>query len=157
MLTIERLLVRAALDDPTAALERAHAEASSGDESWQQWLAEYERGEALILRLHVTLEVSDSERRTIEMSNNGVFIEVDVHPPKVERQIADVISNDFSAFALKLSKLGHDLAADDLCELHVHVELGEDLRQALADPPAARARAPRADARLSRSSLPSMD
>jgi hypothetical protein len=133
VLTIERLLVRAALDDPTAALERALAEASSGDESWQQWVAEYRRGEALIVRLDVTLEVSDSERRTIELSNDRIFIEADVHPPKVERQIADVVSADFPALARELSSLGHDLAADDLCELHVHVELAEDLRAALAD------------------------
>lgn len=153
MLTIERLFVAVSLDQPAVALEQAEAAAQAGDRSWQQWVAEYESGAAMIVRLDVMVEANDGSRRTIETSNRGVFIEAAPHPPQVERQISEIVSKDFPYLAHELSLLGHQFSDDDLNEMYVHVELGADLREVLMD---SRSRidrasdgAPRADVRLS--------
>lgn len=158
MLTIERLGVRASLDEGQVALERAEAEAKAGDRSWQQWVAEYDRGEAMIVRLDVFLVANNGERSTVELSNRGLFIESSDHPPKVERQIAELVSKDFSLLAGELSKLGHRIDEHELDEMYVHVELADDLREALArsGPPngSADKAAPRAEVRLSEAEGP---
>lgn len=153
MLTIERLAVTASLDDPTAALQRACGAADAGDESWAQWVSEYDRGDALIVRLDVTVDGDDGDRRRIEVANLGVFVEADSHPPKVERQIYDIVSKDFEVIARELSKLGADLDEWDLCEMYVHVDLADDLMAALKARDARGSQGvgvtPQADARLS--------
>ena len=55
-MTVRRLAARASLDDPGPAFARAKAAAAAGDESWDAWLSEYERGDAVIVRLEVTLD-----------------------------------------------------------------------------------------------------
>src|SRR5438067_7213457 len=87
MQTVQRLDVRASLDDPAAAMAMARGEASAGDESWEQWAAEFERGEALVVRLDITVAAQDANPELIETVNRGVFVEKDVHPPKLEQQI----------------------------------------------------------------------
>jgi hypothetical protein len=146
MLTIERILVAASLDDPTTALERARQEAGAGDESWGEWVAEYDRGDALIVRLDVALE---AKQVTLEVSNRGVFIEAHPHVPKVEQQIAELVSKDFSALAEEMSKMGDELGVHELCEMYVHVELADDPRATAtsSESPRASAGAPRARGR----------
>jgi hypothetical protein len=158
MLTIERLLVTVALDDPAEALRRAREAADAGDESWAQWINDYDRGEALVVRLDVTVEADDGQRRTIEVANRGVFIEADAHAPKVERQVSDIVSKDFEVLTRELSKLDRRFDEWDLDEMYFHVELGRDVVATLRRS-GSRARgsedpAPEADARLSRPAGP---
>jgi hypothetical protein len=54
---VQRLSARAVLDDSPAALTHAKALADAGDESWEEWVAEYHRGDALIVRLELDPEL----------------------------------------------------------------------------------------------------
>lgn len=130
MIIVERLSALARLDEPSEALARAQAEARVGDESWQQWLAEYERGEALILRVEVTLQLCEGE--PLCLTSAGVWVEKAIHPPKVEEQISELIAKDFRALVRELTGRGHELDCWELGDMYVHVELAEDVRRALA-------------------------
>jgi hypothetical protein len=158
MLRVQRLQARARLDDPAPALARAAAEAESGDESWAEWIAEYERGEAVIIRLDVSLEVSDGAEERIEVENRGVWIEKDHHPAKIEQQVAELASKDYATLVGRLSERGHELDRRELGEMYVHVELADDLRAALSDPDRARRDrrigAPKVDIRTSKQHEP---
>lgn len=154
MVRLLRLDARVTLDDPGPTLTRAQEAANDGDESWERWVAEYRAGEALILRLDLSLEFSADSPDTLRIANSGVFVERHPDPPKVEQQIAEVASKDFSYLARELIARGHDIGERELSDIYVHVELGEDVRRALADtaPPSQHehSRAPQADVRLSR-------
>lgn len=132
MLSVQRLSAHARLDDSPGALAHAKAEAATGDESWQQWVEEYQRGEALILRLELILEVSGREPQVLRSSGGGFFVESDPHAPKVEQQIAELASGDFAVLARELTAHGHHLDVYELGEMYVHVELDEELRRRLA-------------------------
>jgi hypothetical protein len=137
MLVVQRVEVMASLDDPRAALEWARREASAGDASWAQWVAEYERGEALILRLEVKLVAAGDRHEVIEVSNPGVFAEMTSHPPQLERQIAEMASKDYGVIAERLRRRGHAIDTFELGEMYVHVELDPALRASLLAPGAA--------------------
>jgi len=126
MATVQRLWARACLDDGHAALAHAEAEAATGDESWQQWVAEHRRGEALILNLELRVELTGGE--TVEESIGGVFVENHADAPRVERQIAELASDMFAALGKQLAERGHDVDAHELGEMYVHVELDADVR-----------------------------
>jgi hypothetical protein len=130
-LQIERLRVRVMLDDPAPAVTQARDEAGRGDESWQRWVAEYERGEAVIVALEVALEVFDGRPAVIDVANRGVFIETNADLPKVEQQVAELVSKDFPLLARELAVRGHRVDPRELDEMYVHVELDHDLRSAL--------------------------
>jgi hypothetical protein len=57
MLRLLRRDARVVLDDPAETLAQMMQAAASGDESWERWLDEYQRGEALIVRLELALEI----------------------------------------------------------------------------------------------------
>jgi hypothetical protein len=133
VLSIQRLSVRAALDDSPAALAHAEAQAAAGDESWEQWVAEYNRGEALLVRLDLTLEVSDGTGEVLTASRDGFFVENHVHAPKLEQQIAELASDDLAALAAEFVQRGHDLAVVELGTMYVHVELDPEVRRRIAD------------------------
>lgn len=128
MVWVRRLSARASLDDSPTALAHATAQADSGDESWEQWVAEYQRGEALVLRLELTLELGDATGEVITASRDGFFVENNAHAPKVEQQIAELASGDLTALAAELTQRGHDLDARELGAMYVHVELDPDVR-----------------------------
>jgi hypothetical protein len=134
MLRVERLAARVTLDDPAPALARAETEAAAGDESWQQWVEEYRNGEALIVRLETTLQASDGDGRrlAIEVANLGVFLEKDAQPPKVEQQIGELATKDFSVFVRELADRGMRVDPHFLGQMYVHVELEDDVRDALS-------------------------
>ncbi|MBV9417021.1 MAG: hypothetical protein JO363_18700 [Solirubrobacterales bacterium] len=129
MVWVRRLSARASLDDSPAALAHATAQADSGDESWEQWVAEYRRGEALVLRLELTLELGDEAGEVITASRDGFFVENHAHAPKVEQQIAELASGDLTALAAELTQRGHELDVSELGAMYVHVELDADVRQ----------------------------
>jgi hypothetical protein len=133
MVCVQRLSARARLDDSPAALARAKAQAEAGDESWQQWVAEYERGEALILRLELTLLLGGGAGELITASTHGFFVENHVHTPKVEHQIAELASGEETALAAELVRRGHDLNLRELGAMYVHVELDPDVRRRVHD------------------------
>jgi hypothetical protein len=154
MLTIERVRVQAALDDPVDALERASSEAAAGDRSWQRWIEEYDSGAAVIVRLDVVVETDGDQQRTLRLSNRGVFLEAHADPPRVESQIAEVVAKDYGPLAAELSRLGRGITPDELADMFVHIELADDLRAALQQPAPAADMASRADAGLSRAEPP---
>ena len=129
MVSVQRLSVRALLDESPAALAHAEAQAADGDESWEEWVTEYQRGDALIVRLELALEVSDDTGEVLTASRDGCFIENHGHAPKVEHQIAELASDDLAALAAEFAGRGHDLDLHDLGMMYVHVELAPDLRR----------------------------
>jgi hypothetical protein len=133
VVAVHRLSARARLDESPAALLHAKARADSGDESWEQWLAEYRAGDALILRLELTLEITGDGNDVLTISKDGFFVENHAHTPKVERQIAELASSDFAAMAGELAGLGHDVDMQELGAMYVHVELDPGVRRRLAD------------------------
>ena len=154
MLRFLQLHARVTLDDPAPTLAEAEAAAADGDESWEQWLAEYQRGEALIVRLEFSVEFSAGERDTLRVANPGVFIEKHPDPPMVEQQIAEVASKDFPFIVRDLTARGYAVDEGALSEMYVHVELQDDVRHALetgaSTPRQAHRRSPEAEIGLSR-------
>ena len=132
MTTVHRLVAHARLDDAQTALGRARAEAAEGDESWEQWVAEYERGDAVVISLELTLEVGNGAEDVIRGRSEGLFVELDADIPQVERQIAELASGDVTALADELAARGQHVDADELGEMYVHVEIDPELRAALA-------------------------
>jgi hypothetical protein len=65
------------------------------------------------------------------MANPGVFIEKDIHPPKIEQQIGELVSKDFPSLVREIASRGHVVDESALAEMYVHVELAEDVRNAL--------------------------
>jgi hypothetical protein len=110
VLTIERVEAIAKLDDPAPTLRYAASEAVKGDDSWEQWVREYEHGEALIVRLEMTLEAVDGNEEIVEVHNGGLFVESHAHPPLVEQQIAEVASKDFGVIVDELRRWGHSVS-----------------------------------------------
>lgn len=129
MIAVQRLSARARLDESAAALSQATALAASGDESWEQWLAEYRRGDALILSLDLTLELAGDGNEVLRTSTDGLFVENHVHAPNVEQQIAELASGDFAALAGQLEQRGRDLDLRGISAMYVHVELDADVRR----------------------------
>ena len=129
VVSVQRLSVRALLDESPAILAHAEAQAAAGDESWEQWVAEYQRGDALIVRMELTLEVSDGTGEVLTASRDGFFVENHVHAPKVEQQIAELASDDLAELAAEFAERGHALDLHELGAMYVHVELAPELRR----------------------------
>jgi hypothetical protein len=132
VLSVQRLSASARLDESAPALAQARAEAAAGDESWAQSVAEYQRRAALILRLGLAIAYMDGEPGEIRSSIGGLFVECDVHPPKVEQQIAELVSGVLIELAGTLSGRGRQIDAYELGEMFVHVSLEQDVRRKLA-------------------------
>jgi hypothetical protein len=136
VVSVQRLSARAVLDDSPAALAHAKAWADEGDESWEQWVAEYHRGDALILRIELTLEVADDGGEVITASTDGFFVENHVHTPKVEQQVAELVAGDLAGLADELAQRGHQLDVNELGMMYVHVELDPEVRRRVRERPA---------------------
>jgi hypothetical protein len=91
-----------------------------------------------VVRLSTTLFAADGGAHVIESSNRGVFVETGIHPPRLEQQIADLAGHDLGPLAGELLRRGHRLAPYALEDMYVHVELGEELKAAIARPGSAR-------------------
>jgi hypothetical protein len=132
VLSVQRLSANARLDDSPEALAHAKTEASAGDESWEQWLAEYECGDALIVRLELTIEITGGEPERLRSHTGGFFVENTADPPKLEQQIAEVASGDLQSLAQELARHAHPLEAKELDQMYVHVELDDAVLGRLA-------------------------
>lgn len=133
MVWVKRLSARAVLDDSPAALRHAKELADAGDESWEQWVGEYQRGDALIVRLELRLEFTDGTEDVLTTAKDGYFVENHTHVPKLEQQIAELAAGDLSLLAEELAQRGHALDAHELGTMYVHVELDPGLRRRLRD------------------------
>lgn len=132
VVSVQRLSARAGLDDSPAALGHAKTLAAAGDESWEQWVAEYQRGEALIVRLELCLELAGAEdTEVLSMSRSGLFVENHFHAPQLEQQIAELASGDLAGLAEAAAQRGHCVDAHELVQMYVHVELDPELRSRL--------------------------
>lgn len=92
-------------------------------------MAEYRRGDALVVRLELTVEVSGGPGETLTASRDGFFVENHAHAPKLEQQIAELASDDLAALAVGLSQSGHDLDPHEIGAMYVHVDLDPQLRR----------------------------
>ncbi len=100
-------------------------------------MAEYQRGDALIVRLELTLEVSDDTGEVLTASRDGFFVENHVHAPKLEQQIAELASGDLTELAAEFAERGHDIDLRELGTMYVHVELAPELRRRVEERAAA--------------------
>jgi hypothetical protein len=128
-MVVERLEARAWVRDPGEELERIRDQLSSGDDSWARWLQELENGTAVVAAMRVTVHVrpSDGTPRTAQAENHHLWLEVGTHPALLEAQIEEVAGKDYAALAERLREFGERVTADDLADMYVHVELGDDL------------------------------
>jgi hypothetical protein len=131
VLSVQRLWAHARLDEWSQPVARARAEAAAGDESWAQWVSEWEQGQALIIRLELEIEFQRNDPPPLTASLGGFFIEIDPHRPKVEHQIAELASGEFVALAEGGDGQSLALDLDDLALMYVHVELDRDLKRHL--------------------------
>jgi hypothetical protein len=131
MVCVQRLSARAVLDESPGALIHAKALAAAGDESWEQWVTEYQRGDALIVRLELRVEIAGEADGVLTASRHGFFVENHTHAPIVEQQIAELASGDLVGLADELAERGHAVDVDELGAMYVHVELDPDVRRRL--------------------------
>lgn len=131
--TIQRLHARVSLDDPAPALARAEAEAERGDDDWREWLEDYGRGDALVVRLELWAEFETDRPHRLRVEDRGIWVETQSDPPKLEAQIAELVASDFDLVCSQLRAHGFHCAPTDLAGMYVHVELLADLRRTLRD------------------------
>ena len=131
--TLRRIEAFASLEDaPQQELARARQEADAGDPSWQEWIAEYEQGAALLLKLEVSVVLEEDGREDrIRRTNRNLWVEGYAHPPKVERQVAELAPKDFESFAQDLRRRQWALGVTDLDEMYVSVTLADEVIERL--------------------------
>jgi rhodanese-related sulfurtransferase len=130
--TIVRLAVLAIFDDSEEVLDRARRDAGAGDPSWQEWIAEHERGRALILRLRTTAEFARGHvQGRVEILNRDVWVENDQHPPRIEEQVREVAYKDVEPLRAALAERGVEVTAEDLGLMMMHVELADSVLERL--------------------------
>jgi hypothetical protein len=126
--TITRLSVLASADLGDTALREAQRRSRHGDESWAEWVARLRAGEALIVRLRTRVEYhSAAATGFVEVVNHGIWIDRDVHVPKIEEQIREIAYKDTRPLHEALQRRDIDIPEAELEEMFFHVELSPDL------------------------------
>src|SRR4051812_30061744 len=126
MRSIRAIRCRAELDD-SPALDEARATAADGDESWQQWVDEYDRGRALVLKLEVTIAYDDGDEiEETATVNRGIWVEASPHPPAVAGQLEEIVAKDYNVLGARLRDEGMDVSPDELADMHVEVDMSMD-------------------------------
>jgi hypothetical protein len=131
--TLRRIEVLASLEEePDEELRRVRREAEAGDPSWRRWLDEYQSGDAMLLRLDVSVEIEEDGRSDrLTRTNRRLWVEDHAHPPKVELQVAELAPKDFEWFAAQLARRGWSLVVTDLEQMFIGVTLGDDVIERL--------------------------
>ena len=125
---IRRLTVHASEDPQTLPVEEAWNEASAGDGNWREMLIQLQRGDAAIVELRTLADVEvDGVPERIEIVNHGVWVERDLHPPKIEEQVRELAYKDVAPLHKALLERGVDLPEDELSEMFFHVEVDDGL------------------------------
>lgn len=137
---VREVAVRAWLADPVRELLEARELALAGDPDWQEWLEQFDRGEAALMdmRVGVTVELDDESIETVTVENHGIWVELGVQPPVLEAVIAEICSKDFEVFVRRIGQLGGSITVAELEDMHVSVEVAADLLAALRPPPTGR-------------------
>jgi hypothetical protein len=131
---ILRVTALAELDTrPSAAgANRSRADAGDPEEAWllEQW---HER-KVLLAKVDVSVVARDANGTDVTAQRviEGVWLERDT-PPAVEAQVAEVAPAGLPPLAAELRRRGAAVADEDLDAGFLHVELGDDLRRALAE------------------------
>lgn len=126
--TITRVTALASADHGDMALREAQRRSRDGDESWTEWLARLRDGKALIVRLRTRVEYhSGAGAGSVEVVNHGIWIEHDVHVPKIEEQIREIAYMDTRPLHDALRGRDIDVPEAELEEMFFHVELSPDL------------------------------
>lgn len=133
---ITRLSALATPDHGDLALREAKRRAREGDESWSQWVARLQGGEAVIVQLLTRAEFEHAATTcAVEVTNHGVWIDRDVHLPKVEEQVREIAYKDVRPLHDALQSHGVDIPQAELEEMFFHVELSDDLAAMMAGAP----------------------
>jgi hypothetical protein len=133
MVRVQRITAGVRLDDPAELLSYAGAAADAGDESWEQWLRDFERGEALIVALELSIELANGATEELHASTRAFFIDCGVSIPQVEQQIAEVAYEELVALVRdQLSARGHPPEILDCDAMYVHVELDQEVHRSLS-------------------------
>lgn len=135
-MVVRRVLARAWLADPGREVAQARERAEDGDEDWQLWIDEYDRGEATLvdMRVSVTYERTDGSTQTVGVENHNVWMHLAVHPPLAAALIAEISAKDFDVITRRLGELGERITVTELEEMYVSVELDDGLTAALRPP-----------------------
>ena len=130
---VQRLTAYARLDETSPILAFARSEAELGDESWAQWVSEFDRREAVIVRLDLTIEISEGAPGELRGSTRGFFVERTISAPTLEQQIAEVARDELVAMARGNADWpDHQIDPAELETGYIDVELDDDLRGWLA-------------------------
>ena len=147
-MVIRNLTAQAWLAKPGAELDGARQRAAAGDPDWALWVEEFDRGEAALIdmRVSITIKLDDTSIETVAVENHQVWMHLAEHPPVVAALIADISSTDLDFFADHIHQLGGQITDQELAEMYVEVELGASLLDALQ--PVTRQDAPRSQPAL---------
>jgi hypothetical protein len=134
---VREVATRAWPADSENEIGEARMRAEAGDPDWQQWVDEFDRGEAIVvdLRVSLTIERDDGSTQTLEVVNHGIWLPHGLHPPVVAAVIAEISSKDYEVLAERVARLGESITVSELEEMYVAVELSEDLQAALHPTP----------------------
>jgi serine/threonine-protein kinase RsbW len=129
---VERVSVYAS-PDPHADVEVAEARrrAHRGDGSWAEWLHDLNAGRALValLEIEVRLTVEGAKRR-VRGKTPGVWLELETHPPLVERQVQEAATVSLSTLGAAI-EMPLGVHMPELASMSVHVELDDAIRERL--------------------------
>lgn len=130
---VRSITAQAWLAEPGSELDGARERAAAGDADWALWVEEFDRGEATLIdmRVRITVELDDNSQETVAVENHQVWMQLAEHPPIVAALIADVSGKDFDLLADRIHELGGQISAHELAQMHVAVDLGENLLDAL--------------------------
>ena len=129
---IRRLSVRASPDSASrSVIADAQQRAQAGDPAWRDWLVRVDRGEAAVVQLVTSADVDIcGVPERIEVTNHGVWIERDAHPPKIEEQIREIAYKDVGPLHDALLVRGVDVPVREMEDMFFHVELDPALVRA---------------------------
>ncbi|HZU40957.1 MAG TPA: hypothetical protein VE992_07880 [Solirubrobacteraceae bacterium] len=133
---VQEVAARAWLANPGRELSEARDRAEDGDPDWTAWVDEFDRGEAILadLAVSVTVRLEDGSAETAAVENHGIWLPVAVHPPALAAMVAEIASKDFDVLATRIAKVGARITANELGEMHVAVELDQTLLSVLRPP-----------------------
>ena|SRR5947209_8617137 len=147
---VREVAARAWLAQPEHELDQARRRARDGDPDWQLWVEEFDRGEAALadMRVSLTVELDGGSSQTVATENHSIWLQIALHPPALAAVIAEISSKDFEALTARLEKLGHTVPVAELEGMYVSVEIAEDLLGTLRPPSIGARTQARARARL---------
>ena len=149
-MVIKSVTARACLAEPGSEVGEARARAEAGDDDWQEWIDQFDRGEAALIdiRATVSLELDDGTVEAVNADDYQVWMHLSQHPPVVARLVAEMSSKDLGLLTARIRDLGQHIGPLELDDMYVTVELADDLLEALRPEAVSRAGRSPAGARL---------